>query len=184
MLFLYIAIFFFVFYSENVYSLYVFSAIYIIETIFFFIICPDCVFCLYIGISLYIVNITLSVMCFLYIITSFSQALPRICVFTYKCFLFLYIGNRHFFFLGSLPESIPILCVFFLYIIKHLSLDSFSYIYDRNTLSFLYFAQVMSIFSYIQNIFLYRDIYYILFSFLSLPQTGSLYRNTIHLSYI
>ena len=40
MLLLYIAIFFFVFYSENVYSLYVFSAIYNRYS-FFFILCPD-----------------------------------------------------------------------------------------------------------------------------------------------
>ena len=78
---------------------------------------------------------------------SFSYALPRICVFSYKCFFFLYIGNRHFFFLGSPSESIPIYS-------KYLFLIYLAPVFPIYIL--LYFAQI----PYIQ-LFLYRVVSYI-----------------------
>ena len=75
-------------------------------------------FLIYIGISLYIWNITLSVMCFLYIIMpSFSYALPRICVFSYKCFFFLYIQEIDTFSFQVIPQRVflYIVSIYFLY---------------------------------------------------------------------
>ena len=95
---------------------------------------------------------------YIYRITPFLFfILPRICVFSYKCFFFLYIGNRHFFFLGSPPESIPIYS-------KYLFLIYLAPVFPIYIL--LYFAQIPYIYSY----FSIGGFLYIPFLFFVLPR--------------
>lgn len=89
---------------------------------------------------------------------SFSQALPRISLYSF----FLYIYKKYTFFLFRFsPRQYSYLMCVFLYIIKHISLDS--YMIFPIYIETLYLIQVMSIFSYIYCIFSIQ-IYYFLFS--------------------
>ena len=84
----------------------------------------------------------------------FLRLCPEFVYFPINAFFFLYIGNRHFFFLGSPPESIPIyiffctLPIFLIY--SYFSIGGFLYIWN-NPFLFFVLPRLIAISLYIVN---------------------------------